>query len=114
MCYVYPYLGKMNPFLLVFFSNGLVQPPTRRDLNKGKDVFFCFFFWGGRRLIDVMHIIHTSTLHSKCGDTMAGLEQQKQAFTSMLNWQKVNVLLSLTCILSSFCIPCFSVHAEIQ
>ena len=62
----------------------------------------------------MMHIIHTSTLHSKCGDTMAGLEQQKQAFTSMLNWQKVNVLLSLTCILSSFCIPCFSVHAEIQ
>ena len=45
---------------------------------------------------------------------MAGLEQQKQPFTSMLNWQKVNVLLSLTCILSSFCIPCFSVHAEIQ
>ena len=46
MCYVYPYLGKMNPFLLVFFSNGLVQPPMRRDLNKGKDVFFVFFLGG--------------------------------------------------------------------
>ena len=102
--------GEDEPIFTSIFSNGLVQPPIRTDLNKGKDVFF----WGGRRLIDVMHIIHTSTLHSKCGDTMAGLEQQKQAFTSMLNWQKVNVLLSLTCILSSFCIPYSSVHAEIQ
>ena len=29
MLYIHSYLGKMNPFWRSYFSNGLVQPPTR-------------------------------------------------------------------------------------
>ena len=31
--YFHNYLGKMNPIWRAYFSNGLVQPPTRRDLK---------------------------------------------------------------------------------
>ena len=41
----HPYLGKMNPFWRAYFSNGLVQPPTRFPFQKIPSKFGMDFFY---------------------------------------------------------------------